>query len=181
MRYSRHVIWLKSRAACVAYSRYLSRAHAPGYLAETFPFSVSTEARGRRDLRVRVSEKTASPGYESGPFFQKCRREEASGPCAPFTTGRNPPFFNSNNKCACGKCNANGKSYGTRVYDVSAYHALVDLRAVPATIEAWEDFYAWLEDAGLEPYDIGWGASEDASTCDARALCHQDGLDVLPW
>jgi hypothetical protein len=51
--------------------------------------SLSSFQQKRREAksRVRVSEKTASPGYESEPFFQKSRLQGASGPCAPFTTG----------------------------------------------------------------------------------------------
>src|SRR5450755_2399260 len=45
MRHSRHFLWLKSKAPAWLIHDTRLRAHAPGYRAETFPFSVLAEAK----------------------------------------------------------------------------------------------------------------------------------------
>jgi hypothetical protein len=91
MRYSHHFIWLKSKAACVAHSRYLSRAHAPGYLAETFPFSVSTEAKGGEIFVSESAKKQLRQVMSQSRFFrnQGCKRLQAHVCKSFFSAGEN--------------------------------------------------------------------------------------------
>jgi hypothetical protein len=81
--------------------------------------------------------------------------------------------------CACGCCNRNGTSYGTRVYDVSQYPAILALAEHALCPSAWEAFSTWFKEKQCEAKEIVWGRTERASAQNAFVLAQGQGMMVV--